>query len=221
MSPCVHPRHRPRPGGQRGVVLLFALISVLIVMLAAVALIKSFNATLFSAGNIAFKRSMQSESELAIQQVMAAFRTGALASATSRETSMPSANYSATLLTSVNNQNIPTALQNASSMTAAGFTKADITGSPGVTVRYVIERLCDNVGSVGTLGTLHCLTANPTQLGSQSKDQTGAGQNALSGSCGSGPCVTASSLGVVYRVSVRVLGPRNTSSFFQSTITAP
>lgn len=217
-------RSGARGGSQSGVVLLFALISVLIVMIAAVALIRSFNASLFSAGNIAFKRDLQNRSDLAIQAAMADFRTGGLlAGSTARQQNVAAANYSASALSAsqVNNQNIPLALQRPpQSLQSAGFTKPAPAMVDQVTYYYVIERLCDAPGDEIVLGTARCLVANERQKDASAKDQTGAAAQ-TSGSCGSGPCRSAVPLGVVYRISVRVSGPRNTLSFFQTTLTAP
>ena len=51
---------------QRGVVLLFSLIALVIMLIVAVALVRSFNNSLFTAGNIGFKRDMQNQSEAAV-----------------------------------------------------------------------------------------------------------------------------------------------------------
>lgn len=220
------------PGRQRGVVLLFAMISVLIIMIAAVALIRSFNSSLFNAGNIAFKRDLQNRSDLAVQAAMSDFRAGKLlGTGALRQTNVPNANYSASALnasTQLNHQSIPLALQDpptptnvAASMKNAGFTNPDSPLVDGVSYRYVIERLCDAAGDEVVLGTAHCLVANDRQKDASAKDQTGAGAQTNGGSCGASACKSAVPLGVVYRISVRVDGPRNTSSFFQTTLTAP
>lgn len=211
----------PRTGrGQRGVVLLFALIAVVIMLIAAVAMIRSYNASLFMAGNIGFKRDMQTESELAIAAALAAFRTGPLNTQAARANSIPSANYSAMAL-AVNNQGVPTVLQTAATMAAAGYGTDVATDTAslttGIKYRYVIDRLCGTVGLESTLGPGVCIvsTAQPP-TGTSESQILGAGQKALCATCAS-----AQPQSVVYRVSVRVEGPRNTVSFFQSTITVP
>ena len=217
-SPSSPMRRRPRH--QRGVVLLFALIAVVIMLIAAVALIRSYNASLFMAGNIGFKRDMQTESELAIATALTALRTGPLSTRSARAADMTAANYSAVVLP-VNNQGIPNVLQTSATMSAAGY-GADVptdNGSlkTGITYRYVIDRLCGLPGDEATLGAGTCIvsTAQPP-TGTSESQILGAGQKALCNTCAS-----AQPQSVVYRVSVRVEGPRNTVSFFQSTITVP
>jgi len=46
-----------RPSRERGVVLIFTLIILLILTIGAVALLRSMNTSLFSAGNLAFRRT--------------------------------------------------------------------------------------------------------------------------------------------------------------------
>ena len=50
--------HRRAGLRQRGVVLLFSLITLVVLLLAAVALIRSFSNSMFTAGNIAFRRDL-------------------------------------------------------------------------------------------------------------------------------------------------------------------
>ena len=68
----------PRTGAssERGVVLLFSLIALVVLLIAAVALMRSFNTSLFTSGNIAFKRDLQNQGERAVDKVLTAFRSG-------------------------------------------------------------------------------------------------------------------------------------------------
>lgn len=210
-------RHASR---QRGVVLLFSLIALVVMLIAAVALIRSFNSSLFAAGNIGFKRDMRNQSELAVNTALGYFRgTGALSTTSGRANSTPSVNYSAVMLPT-NPQSIPNALALSDSAFAAAYTAGDITSTDPnqkVTIRYVIDRLCSATGDETTLGAGSCVLANnPTPAGSGALDLMSAGRG---GECPT--CAAATPLGVVYRLSVKVTGPRNTQSFFQSTFTAP
>ena len=94
---------------QRGVVLLFSLIALVIMLIVAVALVRSFNSSLFSAGNIGFKRDMQNQSELAVTRVLTALKTGGLATPALRGATDASKNYSATML-ATNAEGVPDAL---------------------------------------------------------------------------------------------------------------
>ncbi len=195
--------------------LLFALIAVVIMMIAAVALIRSYNASLFMAGNIGFKRDMQTESELAVADALTAFRSGgALYARSARSNDIPSANYSASVLP-VNNQGVPTALQSPLGIPDKATDTSTL--RTGIKYRYVIDRLCNQSGDESTLGPNSCVVSSgQAPTGTSESQILGAGQKALCSTCAS-----AQPQSVVYRVSVRVEGPRNTVSFFQSTLTVP
>ena len=219
MNPRMH-SHTRRPVGsrQRGVVLLFSLIALGIMLIVAVALVRSFNSSLFTAGNIGFKRDLQNQSERAVDVVLNEFRSGGnLASPGARGSNKPAYNYSATMLP-VNAQGIPDALQNNTTFAAVGTTGKDIpvTGM-NVTVRYVVDRLCATTGDETSLGAGVCrLADNPVPVGTSLSNLQGADRAPLCPTCSS-----AAPQGVVYRLSIKVTGPRNTQSFFQSTFTVP
>ena len=59
---------------ERGVVLLFALIALLILMIGAVALVRSFSTSGLNTGSIAFKRDLVSRHEVAVARVLAMAR---------------------------------------------------------------------------------------------------------------------------------------------------
>ena len=203
---------------QRGVVLLFSLIALGIMLIVAVALVRSFNSSLFTAGNIGFKRDLQNQSERAVDVVLNEFRSGGnLASPGARGSNKPAYNYSATMLP-VNAQGIPDALQNDTTFSAVGSTGKDIpVTSMNVTVRYVVDRLCATTGDETSLGAGVCrLADNPVPVGTSLSNLQGADRAPLCPTCSS-----AAPQGVVYRLSIKVTGPRNTQSFFQSTFTVP
>jgi len=95
-----------------------------------------------------------------------------------------------------------------------GVSGNDITLSDmGVTVRYVVDRLCVAAGP-----------AYPdacTLSGDQLPDGSSESELLRAEDSGSGvpPIASPVSLQVVYRVSIRVTGPRRTQSFFQTTFT--
>ena len=200
---------------ERGVVLLFSLIALVIMLLAAVALVRSFNSSLFTAGNIAFKRDMQNQGERAVDKALTEFRSGgSLDTPAKRAANLLTSNYSATML-AVNAQGIPDALQNDTTFAVVG-TSADLKSTDqSVTIRYVIDRLCSTSGDETTLGSSGCLLAdNLVPAGTSSSNLLGPDRS-LGGRSGATP------QGVVYRLSVKVTGPRSTQSFFQSTFTVP
>lgn len=202
---------------QRGVVLLFSLIALVVMLIASVALIRSFQSSLFTSGNIAFKRDLQNQGERAVDEVLKAFRTGDLKTPAARAAHQAASNYSATMLP-VNAKGIPNALQNDTTFAAVGDALNDIKpANQQVSVRYVIDRLCVTIGAESTLGPTSCVVAdNLVPAGTSSGNWQSAER-----SLGVGGGTPTGQPGVVYRLSIKVTGPRNTQSFFQSTFTVP
>lgn len=199
---------------QRGVMLLFALIALVVMLIASVALVRSFNTSLFTAGNIAFKRDLMNQAERAVPVVMAQMLTGSLSTPLARSASVPASNYSASML-ATNAQGIPLVLLgNDAGFTAVGVLTNDIAvADQQVTLRYVVDRLCDGPGLDTALGADHCnLAGDGAPLGGSGSDLLKA-EDASSGGAGAVPQQ------VVYRLSIRADGPRRTQAFVQTTFT--
>ncbi len=208
-------RHRT----QRGVVLLTSLLILVVMLIAAAALMRSFDTSLSTAGNLAFKRDLAQQSEQAAQTILALFRPGGpLAAAADRDASIPARNYSAVVLPS-NAQGIPQVLLQATLPTSIGTDTLDIDAGQGITLRYVVYRLCSDIGEDATLGADRCTLADSTVLpGGSSSDwqraEFSSGVAAGGAGAGLGGAVTQP---VIYRLTVRATGPRNTQSFYQTT----
>ena len=171
-----------------------ALISLLILMLASVALISSTDTSLLTAGNLAFKRDLANQSERAVAQVRTQFVSGALVSETVLYSDQAAQNYWAHVLPSTKLPGIPDAL-------IASAKKDDITdAATGVRLRYVIDRMCIS----GTVPDKSTCT-----MGSFVDDKKGT----------AGTTKVSAGLGPVYRLTVMALGPRNTQTFTQITFT--
>lgn len=203
-----HRRVGARP--QQGIVIIFILIALVIMLIGAVAMAKSFNASMFMAGNLAFKRDLVNQAERAVAAALADLETGALTTQAARASNLQTSNYRAQMFTGtsattgVNAQGIPNALLSDSAFASVGSSARDITvDGQGVRVRYLIDRLCNNSGDEVTLTSANC-TVGPTP-------------NARGGS-GSQMNVATQPPQVLYRLSVRVDGPRNTQAFFQTTL---
>lgn len=204
-------RRPPCPSGrarQRGVVLLFGLFAIVILLIGAAALVRSMNTAMFTAGNFAFKRDLTNQSERAIARVLDVVKTGPLALAATRESNDTTQNYSASLLPSTA-QGIPLALLSDNDFAAVGNAKNDIAiDDMGVTVRYVVDRMSAAAGSATVDNTV--MADNAVPAGGSSSELNSA-MDASSAGAGAVPTQ------VVYRVSIRVTGPRRTQSFFQTT----
>jgi type IV pilus assembly protein PilX len=191
------------PSRQRGVVLIFTLIILLILTIGAVALMRSMNTSLFGAGNLAFRRDLANQGEQAVSTVLAEFSTGgALVNSTTTQVNVPADNYSATML-ATNSQGMPNALLSDPAWAATNFTGPDLVGATGdVIIRYAIDRLCNATGPSSSATCVQSTAVGPSK---SSKDPGGL------------PSASAT----VYRLSVRITGPRSTQVFLQTTFTKP
>lgn len=194
---------------QRGVVLLFALIALLVLMIGAVALVRSFNTSLFNTGNIGFKKDLQNQSERAATVILTALDTnGGLSTPPQRAASTQARNYSASMLAS-NEKGIPLALLTDAAFSTVGDPANDIDlTDQNVKIRYVVDRLCATAGNETTLGAGVCVVAaGATKDDGSADDQKGKEKG--SAMPGEGQ--------IVYRLSIRATGPRSTQAYFQST----
>ena len=95
---------------QRGVVLITTLLILVVMLIGAVALVRSFDTSMVTAGNLSFKRDLAQQSELAVETILRDFRTaGPLATRALRGADDQARNYSARVL-AANAQGIPLAL---------------------------------------------------------------------------------------------------------------
>lgn len=184
---------------ESGAIMLITLVTLVLVMLSALALIRSFDTSLSMAGNLAFKRDLLNRAEEGMAVAIALFDTGALADQSARESDSLGNNYKASMLAS-NSRGIPMVLLNETNYTASNMSAHDISdsGDASVTIRYVIDRLC-------------------TASGAATSSQCVRNASVESGSSGEA-AKRASTYRPVYRISVRATGPRNTQVYLQTTI---
>lgn len=213
--------HRPipfrSPARQRGVVLLFCLIILVILLAGGVAIVRSMNASMFSAGNLAFKRDLINQGEQAVSEVLQAFAvTGALGAANATSADLPAANYSAVQLRS-NARGIPLVLLQAGDSTS-DFNVNGVAFTPGIAyrqgrngddggvkIRYVIDRLCNATGAFAVLGPSRCVyTPVAASTGGTAGEER-----------------PSTSAPPIYRLTVRVDGPRDTQVFLQTSFSKP
>jgi len=178
--------------------MLITLIAMVVLMIGAVAMVRSFDTSSILAGNLAFRRDLTNQGERGIALARTAFISGALSTEPARITNLPSANYSSTKL-ETNAQGIPILLIKDSLFSSAGMSVADSTdATQGITVRYVVDRQCMAQGAADESTCV--VAAGNADPGGSDWLQKPAGESRP-----------------VYRVSVRVTGPRNTQAFFQTT----
>ena len=186
---------------QTGVILIISLIALVILMIGGIALVRSFDTSMLLSGNMAFKRDLMNQGERGMAQAITALSAGALAGEATRQADAPGSNYSATSLAS-DAHGIPQVLLSDDATFNAAYTAGDISDAASkVTIRYVIDRQCSAAGAFGA-DTCTTTTAIAEDKG---------GSNFLKKAGGG--------LRPVYRISVRVTGPRNTQAYLQSTVT--
>jgi hypothetical protein len=188
---------------QRGVIMIVTLLALVILLIGSAALVRSFNASLFMAGNLAFKRDLVNQAERASTVVLTQMTTGALEDPATRESNDTALNYSASILPT-NAQGIPNALLSDAAFAAVGVAGNDIVvAEQGVTLRYVVDRLCNATGSELALGpAANCSVGLPPDARGGSASEMNRATRPPQ---------------VLYRLSVRADGPRNTQAYFQTT----
>jgi type IV pilus assembly protein PilX len=195
-------RRTPPAAGhrERGATLIIALISLVILSISALALMRSTNATLFMAGNLAFKRDVVNHAERALATAIKDLRNNM--SDAARESNATARNYSASVLAS-SDEGIPLVLLKNADYTAAGFTRADLVDTASsVTMRYVIDRQCDS--GTGAFDPSKCQNIAVTP---SSATCDGRG-------CDREP---GADRRPAYRITVRITGPRGIQTFVQAT----
>ena len=204
-----HRELRPR---QQGVVLIFALIVLAVLALASVAMIRSVDVGNLAAGNLSFKQNAFSATDIGVEAAVAKFRAGGtLGPAVSITADVAAQTYFATIQ-ATNANGIPTALLDTVTFDAAFASncfwanatwqttlKACTTAAGAddlAQVRYLIDRQCTAAGPANDT-TCNYIGETGASAGSTSTTHTGVSNSPL------------------YRVSVRVDGSKNTTSFSQ------
>lgn len=184
---------------QRGVIMLITLIALVLLLLAAAAMLRAVDTSSTLAGNLGFRRDLGNQAERGFAAARATLVSGALSTETMRiADQLASYNYSSTRL-STNSNGVPTVLASDTAFAAAGMSDVNDKTNNGVTVRYVIDRQCLTSGAFSA--------ANCEVTAATSQDLKGSDP----------PRKPGAETRPVYRVSVRVKGPHDTESFFQST----
>jgi Tfp pilus assembly protein PilX len=173
---------------QSGLVLIVTLLALLILMLASVALIRSTDTNLQIAGNMAFKMDAMNQAERALPQIQQMFKAGVLNAQAARHETNAANNYYATVQAS-NESEIPNVLFTTNTNT--------ITGAGGVTIRYVIDRMCLVEGQRPTPQSCALASANIPSGGG------------IDGEIGN--------IFPVYRLTLQATGPKNTEAYLQTT----
>jgi type IV pilus assembly protein PilX len=178
---------------QKGVVLFFALIALVVMSLAAVALIRSVDTNSLIAGNLSFKQSSMLSADRGVENAITWLKTK---NANSLNTDLAVNGYYATA-------DVAPHLDAKALVDASGL--ADMTDTQGNTITYVIQRMCTQQGiNTNTYDKrlTNCLFSpgpdpNPKESGVQKVKSLPTKQ-------------------IVYRITVKVVGPKSTTSYIQT-----
>lgn len=188
------PYSKPTLAKQAGVVLFIALIALIVMSLAAVALIRSVDTNTIIAGNLSFKQSALVSADSGVETALSWLKTQS-----ALDENLSSQGYYATSDTEAKNL--------ADSSNAKNASGENITAgvdSSGNTIKYIIQRMCKNTGAADTS---HCLYG-----------PAGEDENSKSHCDLSNPCLGEPSGALLYRITTKVTGPKNTVSYSQAFI---
>ena len=197
--------NRMKINKQSGLSLLVAMIVLVVMSLAGIGLMRSVDTGFLIAGNLAFRQSATHAGDAGIE----AARTWLLANTSTLTADISTAGYYATSQTSLDltgNQTASTSDDlkwdgSASTKPACLATKV-----ADNTVCYIIHRMCD---ATGPLSGATCSTK------SASKGGSGLGSTRQMSTYQQGTWNSTVTLGM-YRVTVRIAGPRNNVSYVQA-----
>jgi hypothetical protein len=193
-------RRAPLHGRQRGIVLIIALIVMVALSLAGIALMRSVDTSTAVVGNLAFTQASTLPANLAVEEAVAALFEDDLIPNVNQN--LPAQNYYATRQNGEDPRGIPEVLTTkAKASTLARVLDAGY----GNEVRYVIERMCaPGIPVAPSRAELvkYCdmLPPKPSGTTSMETDKIELPRIPL------------------YRLTVRVDGPRNTVSFLQAML---
>lgn len=187
---------------QAGVVLFIALIALIVMSLAAVALIRSVDTNTMIAGNLSFKQSALISSDSGVETALGWLKNQSVPNAD------PKADLNADLTaqgyyaTSADEAKTLADSSNAKLATGSNI-NAGIDGS-GNTIKYIIQRMCKNTGAADTS---HCLYG-----------PAGEDANSKSNCDLSNPCLGEPTGALLYRITTKVTGPKNTVTYSQAFV---
>ena len=196
---------------QQGVVLFIALIVMVAMSLAAIALIRSVDTTNLLVGNLAFRQSSILPANLAVEHAAAAlFADASLTGVPTIDptTDLPAENYYSTWQANDDARGVPKPLQTKGDWGSFGLAKQLVDAGTGVNIRYVIERMCVAGASGLQPSPQFCDMLPPKQ---------NPGTTVHDCSVDPGGCPKLNPI-PFYRVTIRVDGPQNSTSFLQAML---
>mgnify|MGYP001614370093 CR=1 FL=1 len=196
------PPHTTLPSRQRGVTLFIALISLVVMTLAAIGLMRSMGTSIFIAGNMAFKQSAIYAGDKGVE---IALDWLAGAGGVALQSHIPSEGYRAIRQDPGVGESWDAFWNGtlAPGNMVLNVTNAALAPSDNA-VAYIIQRMCSTEGPV-----TDAASACSTNL---------TGATSAGNSKGAGIVTLLGSSQVYYRVTVKTTGPRNTTSYIQTMV---
>lgn len=179
---------------QKGLVLFVALIALVAMSLAAAALVRSVDSGILVAGNLAFKQSAFMSAETGISDAYKYIGT----------------NQSSLTASSAGYFALFDDTKDLKSNSTWGSGNSFLVASDAITgneTRYILQRMCWDIGDADNTPN-NCMKGDGSKAASSQAVQNYTSQNPGAGSAQS----------VVYRVTVRVTGPKNTKSYLQAFV---
>ena len=191
------------PRGQRGVVLMVALIVLVALTLAGLSMVRSSDTAVVVAGNLAFRQAASQALDTGVEAAVASISSDVVTS------DLPVGGKYYAYMLALDADGLPSGMTwKGTGEPNAAYKIADPGGLTGYTVRYVVERMCYLGG--GAVGGL-----DPKSRMDRCNMETQA-PGAQSNKIGSADLGSFSKIN--YRISVKVEGPRGTETFASAVI---
>lgn len=198
------------PNRQRGMVLFVALIAMVAMALAAVALVRSVDTTTLISGNLAFRQSTTSSGDIGVGDAIAALDAIETANAGTNVFMEPTHPFNQDSATTGYYTNIDPALALTAAASWTDETSSNaVTDDSGNSYRYIIQRMCRTAEQLPR--TDNCL------FSAAATNNNGMSVPLPSEIC-NGPGCPQGGQSPLYRVTVRVVGAKNTVSYIQSIV---
>ncbi|HQN64742.1 MAG TPA: pilus assembly PilX N-terminal domain-containing protein [Methylophilus sp.] len=193
---------------QRGLVLFIALIALVAMSLAAAALVRSVDSGVLVAGNLAFKQSALMSAESGIAQAYRYINENPNVLEAGNGANGYYASFNSTLST----HDDMAWLKNDANWANAFTVPTDLDDTSQNVVEYIIQRMCTEENVPDTDKETKCMVGAGNARASSKGSKSEGG-----GSGGGGYDAAKGSKNVaVYRVTVKVTGPKNTISYLQA-----
>jgi type IV pilus assembly protein PilX len=210
MKPLPQPRSEPVPlAKQRGVVLLFTLIALVVMSLAAVALIRSVDTSGMIAGNLAFKQSSMTSGDFGTENAINWLTQTEAANNTMNVDADLAHPFNITNAANGYYSNVDNTLDLFADATWNASTIPETVDSSGNRIRYIIQRMCRSANQLPT--TLDCLFSDAQQ------DTNGKNVPLPQEICKGDGCPSAGQSPLI-RITIRSQGPKNTVSYLQAFV---